>query len=432
MTLIERIKKGELPGHLKDIAEKEKIDLNLLLERIVSGRIVVPQNRLREVKKACAIGKGTTVKVNANIGTSADYPDIESEIEKLEIAVRAGADTVMDLSTGGDIEKTRVEILKRSEVPVGTVPIYEAAAKAIDLRGSIVEMSEGDLLETIRLQAEQGVDFMTIHAGITLRTVEILKNFPRLAGVVSRGGSFLVAWMIHNEKENPLYEHFDKVLEILYEYDVTLSLGDGMRPGCIADATDQVQIDELLTLGQLVRRAREAGVQVMVEGPGHVPLNQIEANIVLEKEICDEAPFYVLGPLPTDIAPGYDHLVSAIGGALAAYYGADFLCYVTPREHLGLPTKDDVYHGVVASKIAAHIADVARGNQAAIERDYEMAKARVQLDWKRQIELSIAPQTTEKMLRERSSGTGTCTMCGPYCAIDIMNKYLGVKTVESC
>lgn len=431
MSLIELLKQGIVPKHVEKVSVDEGVELEKLVSDIVSGYVVIPKNANHNLEKPCGIGRNLKVKVNANIGTSAEYPSVEDEIKKLEVAVKAGADTVMDLSTGGDLKAVRSALLKRSPIPVGTVPIYEAAVRSIERNGSIVQMKADDMLDVIKEQAEEGVDFMTIHAGISLKTIEILKKKKRILGVVSRGGSFLVAWMIHNEQENPLLERFDDVLEILKKHDVTLSLGDGLRPGCLADATDEAQLDELFRLGELVRRAREAGVQAMVEGPGHVPLNEIEANVKLEKKICDGAPFYVLGPLPTDSAPGYDHIVSAIGGALAAYYGADFLCYVTPREHLGLPTAEDVYEGVVAAKIAAHIADIARGNKTAFLHDVEMAKARASLDWKKQANLSLAPKKTESMLKERSQGEGACSMCGPYCAIEIVKKHLGTD-IDVC
>lgn len=431
MSLIEILKSGFVPDFVEEVARQEDIEVERLCDLIVTGKAVVLKNANREIEKVCAVGKDLRVKVNANIGTSSEFCEVEDELRKLDSAVKAGADTVMDLSTGGDIRSVRRKILERSPVPVGTVPIYEAAVRSIDANGSIVEMKPEDMLNAIREQAEEGVDFMTVHAGVSLSTVEILQKNPRVLGVVSRGGSFLVAWMIHNERENPLLERFDEVLDIMKKHDVTLSLGDGLRPGCIADATDVAQLDELLRLGELVKRAREFGVQVMVEGPGHVPLNEIEANVRIQKKVCDGAPFYVLGPLPTDSAPGYDHLVSAIGGALAAYYGADFLCYVTPREHLGLPTERDVYEGVIAAKIAAHIADVARGRKEALARDLEMAKARASLDWDRQVRLSLDPENTRRLLSERSTGKGTCSMCGPYCAVEIIRKYLGTE-VDVC
>lgn len=432
MSFLESLRKGEFPDYFINIAGQEGIEPELLAEKVLAGRAVVLKNSTHELERPCAVGEGLRVKVNANIGTSDEFPEVESELKKLEAAVRAGADTVMDLSTGGDTRLTRKLILERSPVPVGTVPIYEAALDAIARRGSIVEMTADDMLASIEEHARNGVDFMTIHAGVTLRTIEILENEPRILGVVSRGGSFLVAWMLHNERENPLYERFDDVLDILKRYDVVISLGDGLRPGCIADSTDAAQIDELVRLGSLVRRAREAGVQAMVEGPGHVPLNEIETNIRLEKSLCDGAPFYVLGPLPTDRAPGYDHIVSAIGGALAAYHGADFLCYVTPREHLGLPSEEDVFEGVVAARIAAHIADVARGRADALESDKKMAQARASLDWEAQQKLSLVPEVTRRKLLERSSGTGPCTMCGSLCAIDIINEHFNARISDRC
>lgn len=432
MNLIEKLKQGSFPDYFISIAREEGIEPELLAEKVLTGRAVVLKNAVRQVDRPCAVGEGLRVKVNANIGTSDEYPEAEQELKKLEMAVKAGADTVMDLSTGGDTRLTRKLILEHSPVPVGTVPVYEAALDAIEKRGSIVEMTGDDMLASIEEHARDGVDFMTIHAGVTLRTIEILEAEPRVLGVVSRGGSFLVAWMLHNERENPLYERFDDVLEILKKYDVVISLGDGLRPGCVADSTDAAQIDELVHLGQLVKRAREAGVQAMVEGPGHVPLNEIETNIKLEKSLCDGAPFYVLGPLPTDRAPGYDHIVSAVGGALAAYYGADFLCYVTPREHLGLPSPEDVFEGVVASRIAAHIADVARGRKDAVESDLKMAQARAALDWEEQQRQSLVPEVTREKLLERSSGTGPCTMCGSLCAIDIINEHFRIKSGDRC
>lgn len=431
-TLLKSLREGILPGYLNNIAQHEGVSIEFLIEKILSGRVVVPHNVFRTIKQPCAIGEGLKVKINANIGSSEEYPDSKVELEKLRIAVEAGADTVMDLSTGGNVDELRKEIINNSPVPVGTVPIYEAALKAIEKSGSIVEMKTKDFMKAVESQAKDGVDFMTIHSGIDLKAVEILEKHPRLIGVVSRGGSFLIAWMIHNEKENPYYEYFDEVLKILKKYDVTLSLGDGLRPGCIHDATDMAQLTELMTLGELVKKAREAEVQVMVEGPGHIPLSEIELNVRLEKSICDGTPFYVLGPLPTDSAPGYDHIVSAVGGALAAYYGADFLCYVTPREHLGLPDISDVREGVIAAKIAAHIADVARGRKDALKKDERMSIVRKNLDWKKQIESSLDPQKTRKSLLERSSLTGPCTMCGNLCAMDIISKYLKCERPESC
>lgn len=430
--LISLLKKGKVPVWLEKIAKEEGVDLNLLVEKVLNGRVVIPKNLFREVFQPCAIGEGMKVKVNANIGTSEKYCELNEELKKLNVAVSAGADTVMDLSTGGNISLIRKKIIESSPIPVGTVPIYEAALKAKEEYGNVVHMTKEDFMNAVLEQAKSGVDFMTIHAGITVVGMEALKKMPRLLGVVSRGGSFTIAWMLHNDSENPYFEYFDEVLEILRDYDVTLSLGDGLRPGCIKDATDAAQITELLKIGELVKRARKADVQVMVEGPGHVPLSEIETNVRLEKAICDGAPFYVLGPLPTDSAPGYDHIVSAIGGALAAYHGADYLCYVTPREHLGLPTVQDVYEGVMVSKIAAHIADVARGRKNSVARDEEMAKARAELDWKTQIEISLDSEKMKNLLEERSSLSGPCTMCGELCAIDIVSKHMEKEGKKEC
>jgi phosphomethylpyrimidine synthase len=363
--------------------------------------------------------------VNANIGTSADFPDLEPELEKLQTAVDAGADAVMDLSTGGDITGIRKEVLARSPVQIGTVPMYEAAVAAIDRKGSIVDMTADDLFTAIERQAKEGVDFVTVHCGVTRETIGRLQKQGRLADVVSRGGAFLTCWMIANEEENPLYTRYDDLLAICREHDVTLSLGDGLRPGCLADATDRAQVQELIILGELVDRARAAGVQAMVEGPGHVPLNQIAANIMLQKRLCDGAPFYVLGPLVTDIAPGYDHITSAIGGAIAAMSGADFLCYVTPTEHLGLPNVEDVREGVIASRIAGHAADIVRGVPGAFEWDKEMSQARKDLDWKKQLELCIDP-VKARSIRERreTHAEAVCSMCSSYCAMKVVEEYL--------
>jgi phosphomethylpyrimidine synthase len=431
-TLIEALKAGDVPQYLIDIARAEGVEPETLAARVLAGRVVVPKNVQVELERPCAIGEGLSVKINANIGTSERYPDVEEELKKLAVAVEAGADAVMDLSTGGNLERIRTRIRDACPVPLGTVPIYEAALVARERDGSIVDMTVEDFFDVLERQVRQGVDFMTIHAGLNREGLRALEEAPRTLGVVSRGGSFMLAWMLHHDAENPYYEHFDRVLEILRQYDVTLSLGDSLRPGCIADATDRAQLTELATLGMLVRRAREAGVQVMVEGPGHVPLNEVEANIRLEKALCDGAPFYVLGPLPTDAAPGYDHIVSAIGGALAAYVGADFLCYVTPREHLGLPDIEDVREGVVAAKIAAHIADVARGLPSAREQDLRVARARARLDWQGQIENAIDPKRARTALAERSDLEGPCTMCGEFCAIDIVAKHFNMERVEEC
>ncbi len=427
MTQLEFAKSKKITPQMERVAEKEERLSVEIRELVESGKVVIPANKNHKNLDPIGIGETLKTKVNANIGTSMDFPHKERELEKLKIAIKYGADTVMDLSTGGKIDAIRKEIIENSTVPIGTVPIYQAAIKAISKRGSIVDMKIDDMLEVIRIQAEDGVDFMTIHAGITKHAVERIKNQKRLMGVVSRGGAFLLAWILHNNKENPLYEHYDKILEIAKEYDVTISLGDALRPGAIHDATDRPQIDELIILGELVEKTREAGVQVMVEGPGHVPIMDIITNMKLQKRLAKSAPFYVLGPLPTDIAPGYDHIVSAIGGAIAASSGADFLCYVTPAEHLGLPGPEEVKEGVIVSKIAAHIADIAKGIPSALKWDYEMSLARRKLDWDKQRELSIDPEKFDYIRNKYKTATDACSMCGDYCALKIVDEYLGIK-----
>ncbi|MCX8116709.1 MAG: phosphomethylpyrimidine synthase ThiC [Desulfobacterota bacterium] len=416
--------KGRITKEMRWVAEEEGVSPEWLREKVAAGRIVIPMNRNRQGVRPVGIGEGLRIKVNTNIGTSSDHVDLDVELEKLRVSIEAGTDTVMDLSTGGDIDAIRREILRHTPIPLGTVPIYEAAIEAARRRGSLAKMEVEDLFEVIERQAEEGVDFMTLHCGVTRNALERLKQARRLLGVVSRGGAFLVEWMIYNDRENPLYEHFDRVLEIAKKHDVTLSLGDGLRPGCLVDATDRPQVLETILLGELTERAWAEGVQVMIEGPGHVPLDQIEANILLEKRLCKGAPFYVLGPLVTDIAPGYDHIACAIGGAIAGKAGADFLCYVTPSEHLKLPTPQDVREGVIATRIAGHAADIARGLRRAIERDIEMAKARRDFDWERQIELAIDPEKARRYHEEGKSRTeDVCTMCGEFCAIKRVKEF---------
>lgn len=433
MNLLERIEKGEITRELKQVAVKEGVTPEQLADLIRRGEAVIPHNLNRELKQPVGIGKGLATKVNANIGSSQEFSSLQDELLKLEKALEAKTDTVMDLSTGGNVKLIRRGILAKSTVPVGTVPIYEVALRALDEKGSIVEMEAEDMFTVVEEQAQEGVDFMTIHAGVNLKTLEALKKQDRLTGVVSRGGTFTLAFMLHHERENPFYENFERLLTILKKHDVTLSLGDGFRPGSIADATDIPQIGELIVLSELVKEARKAKVQVMVEGPGHIPLNQIEENIKLQKSLCQGAPFYVLGPLVTDIAPGYDHIVSAIGGALAAYYGADFLCYVTPREHLGLPTPDDVREGVIVARIAAHAADLAKGLKQAHQWDHQMSKARRELNWQKQIELSLDPTKASEFWRERRvKDEAGCSMCGDFCALKIVNELLKLPTPKEC
>lgn len=419
MTIKDKAKSGIILPVIEQCARAERVDPKDLARKVGAGFVVIPQNRHVSLKRPAAIGKGLSTKINANIGTSKDHPHIEPELEKLKISIEAGAHAVMDLSTGGPIKEIRQAIREACPVPLGTVPIYQAAVETVEVRKCPVrEMDPDDMLRVIEEQAIEGVDFMTIHCGLTMAALERLKSNRRTMGVISRGGSFIFEWMVHNQMENPLYEHFDDILAIAKEHEVTLSLGDALRPGCLKDASDGAQMHELIILGELTLRAWDAGVQVIIEGPGHMPMDQIPANMLLEKQLCHGAPFYVLGPLVTDIAPGYDHITSAIGGAIAAASGADFLCYVTPAEHLKLPSLDDVREGVIASRIAAHAADIVKGVPGAIEKDHEMARARQNLDWQRQIELSIDPVKARLYWEEGGSYKGpTCTMCGEYCAI---------------
>jgi phosphomethylpyrimidine synthase len=430
MAQVGLAKLGELTPQIKYVAEHENLSSEIVMQHVSDGTIVIPANINHHNLVPCGIGSELTVKVNANIGTSSEVGNVDSELEKLRTALRFGADAVMDLSTGGDITAIRKSILAASTLPIGTVPIYQVGIEAIEKNGAIVNMTVDDIFSIIEQQAKEGVDFMTVHCGITRASIARLKRQKRLTDVVSRGGAFLIGWMLYNDRENPLYEHFDHLLDIAHKFDVTLSLGDGMRPGSIADATDRAQIDELITLGELVDRAREAGVQVMVEGPGHIPLNQIASNVQLEKSLCHGAPFYVLGPLVTDIGAGYDHITAAIGGAIAAASGADFLCYVTPTEHLSLPDVEDVKNGVIASRIAAHAADIARGKKQASEWDKKMSVARKKLDWETQAELSLDPEKVKSVHGKYSSGGSTCSMCGKYCAMALVEKYLGISTIR--
>ncbi len=423
MTQLECAKNNIVTPLMKRIGREEGKSPNLILKRIKEGRVVILHNRKRNIKKPCAVGWGLRTKVNANIGTSTDKSQISDELKKIEVAVKFGADTIMDLSVGGNLKKIRKQIVGYSPVPVGTVPVYEIAVNAQKIKGNFLRFSIDDILANLESQAEEGVDFFTIHAGVTKKSLGTLKKHKRLLDIVSRGGAILASWITCNKKENPFYEYFDRILDVAYAYDITLSLGDGLRPGSILDATDRPQIAELRILGDLAKRARKRNVQVMIEGPGHVPLNQIERNVLLEKKICRGAPFYVLGPLVTDIAAGYDHISSAIGGAFAASKGADFLCYVTPSEHLRHPSVEDVKEGVIAFRIAAHAADIAKGIRTAVQWDRKMSEARNRRDWKQQIALSI---DTEKAKIYRTSSKpqllDVCTMCGKYCAIKLMEK----------
>jgi phosphomethylpyrimidine synthase len=429
MALIDEAK-HRIPPEIEEVARAEHIDAEKLRRLVVSGKVVIPCNPIAEHRVLKGIGESTSIKVNVNIGTSKDHVDIEEELKKVEVAQKYGADALMDLSTGGDINEIRRKIRMACKLPMGSVPIYQVGVECAR-KSAIVNMDEDDIFNSIEAHAKDGIDFMTVHCGVTIESVEKLRQTDRVTGVVSRGGAFLVAWILHNKRENPLYANFDYLLELAKKYEFTLSLGDGLRPGCIADASDAPQFQELIILSKLVHRARAAGVQAMVEGPGHVPMNQIEANIRLEKTLTDGAPFYVLGPIVTDVAPGYDHITSAIGGALAGYFGADFLCYVTPSEHLALPTIEDVREGLIASKIAAHAAEVARGK--GLDWDRKMSECRYALDWKGMFELAIDRDKAEKYRKtgniEERAG---CTMCGDVCAMKIVSEFLKKPKIDYC
>ena len=424
MTQIEEARRGRITPSLKTVAGDEGFSPEEMLALVAEGKVIIPHNPRHAPLHPIGIGRKLRTKVNVNIGTSKDFPHLEEELAKVEVCLKHEADSLMDLSTGGDLKKIRRAILDKAPIPLGTVPIYQAAIEAIERRGSIVEMTEEDLFSVIESQAREGVDFVTVHCGLTTRAIERLKNQGRVADIVSRGGAFHLAWSLHRQKENPLYAQYDRLLEIARRYDITLSLGDGLRPGSILDATDRPQLEELLTLGELVKRAWDQGVQVMVEGPGHVPLDQIDMNVKLQKRLCGEAPFYVLGPLVTDIGAGYDHIVSAIGGAIAAAAGADFLCYVTPSEHLGLPSPDDVREGLIASRIAAHAADIVKGVKGARERDLKMSEARKALDWSSQKNMAIDPYKFEEVRKKRKTKSEACSMCGDFCAMRIVSEFL--------
>ncbi|MCW3134753.1 MAG: phosphomethylpyrimidine synthase ThiC [Methanophagales archaeon] len=419
---------------LEKVSLAEGISLERLKRELEAGRVVIPRNAKRaeqtenRERALKAIGEGMSTKVNVNVGTSKDYVNLEEEVEKAKVAVKYGADTIMDLSTGGDLDEIRGTILKEIDEPVGTVPIYQAALEKTEER-AVVDMSPDDMFNAVRKHAEDGIDFVTIHAGVNLNSLERLRKSERILDVVSRGGAFLVAWMIHNEQENPFYEEYDYLLEIAKEYDLTLSLGDGMRPGCISDASDRAKYMETIVLGELVEQARKEGVQAMVEGPGHMPLDEIEASVKTIKHITDFAPLYLLGPLVTDVAPGYDHFVSAIGGAIAGMYGADFLCMVSPSEHLALPSINDVKEGTIITKIAAHVADLVKEGQREKARllDDEMAHARKNLDWKRQLEIAINPGEARRIRNGRPSESDACSICGDLCAIKMVNEFLKRK-----
>jgi phosphomethylpyrimidine synthase len=421
MTLMDDAKSGQ-SDVIKQIAETEGLDFTKLCRSVAEGRVTIPRNPIHS-PEYLALGEGLSVKVNANLGTSPDHVDVNEEIEKAKVALEYGADAIMDLSIGGNLDDIRRKLISVVNKPFGTVPIYQAGISGIKKRGAVVEMTEDDIFNSFEMHAKDGVDFVVAHCGITLESVLRLKRQKRLVDLVSRGGSFHTAWILHNEKENPIYKNYDYLLEMAKKYDITLSLGDGMRSGCIYDANDRAKMQEMLIIGELVERAREFGVSTIVEGPGHVPLNLIESNIKIMKSATKNAPYYVLGPLVTDIAPGYDHIVSAIGGAIAGYAGADFLCYVTPSEHLSLPSVEDVKEGVIAARIAAHSANLAKG--LGWEKDVEMAKARRDLDWDKMFQLVIDPKKAKWYRDQRKpSHEEFCSMCGDMCAIKLPKKYL--------
>ena len=418
--LMNDAKKGVTP-EINEIARAEGVDPGLLGSLIAKGLVAVPRNANRRFRGR-AVGRLVSTKVNANVGTSKDFDDCEDEVKKAKIAVQYGADAVMDLSTGHDRDTVRKRLVKELEVPLGTVPIYHAARK----RRNAIDMTSDDLFNSVREHAKDGVDFVTVHCGVNRNALGRLKHDPRLLNIVSRGGALTMAWMLHNEKDNPFYEEFDYLLEIAREYDLTLSLGDGMRPGCMADASDRSEFMEIITLGELVRRSRDADVQSIVEGPGHVPLDEVEMTVKAMKKLTGDAPLYLLGPLVTDIAPGYDHVVGAIGGSVAGMAGADFLCIVTPSEHLALPTADDIRDGVVVSKIAAHVADTVKDGQRerSRDRDRRMSQARSDLDWKAQMHTAIDPERAEHIRCTRMTDGDTCSMCSDLCAIKVVKDAL--------
>ncbi len=422
MTQLEHARDGKVTAEMKAVAANEKIGETVLATAVAAGLAVIPANHRHKNLRPIGIGRGLKTKVNANIGTSGDFSSLDDERRKMQAVLDCGCDAVMDLSTGGDVTAIRRALLEQASIPFGNVPVYEMMVDAPRRGTPFISLDPARMFAYVRRQAEDGVDFMTVHAGLTLKAIDKLQKKPRLAGIVSRGGSMLTAWMLHNHRENPFFERFDELLGIAREFDVTLSLGDGLRPGALADGSDWAQLEELLTLGELVQRSRRAGVQVMVEGPGHLPLQQVEMNIHLQKEVCAGAPFYVLGPVVTDVAPGYDHVTAAIGSAIAGSAGADFLCYVTPSEHLGLPDVQDVREGIMASRIAAHVADIAKGLPGALDWDRRMAEARRRLDWAAQETLCLDPLKFRQVRERRMTHTDACSMCGEFCVYKVLEK----------
>ncbi len=423
MTQLESARAGVVTEAMRRVAEAEGVEAETLRERVAAGRAAIPCNVRRKASRVFGVGEGLRTKVNANIGTSKDYADLDREFEKLRASVEAGADSVMDLSTGGDIRRIRQALMEKCEVMVGTVPIYEAAVRAAEARGSTRAMTAESILETVRQHCEDGVDFITVHCGVTREALRDARTTRRVFGIASRGGTILADWITHHKQENPLFERFDELCDMCREFDVTLSLGDGLRPGAIADAFDAPQVHELMIIGELCERAWAAGVQVIVEGPGHVPLDQVEAQVKLQKSLCRGAPFYVLGPLVTDVAPGYDHIAGAIGGAVAGMAGADFLCYVTPSEHLGLPNPEQVREGVMAARVAAHAADVAKGVAGAKEWDERISRLRREQDWQGQLAACMDPVKAAQLRHAaRPHDDKVCSMCGDFCVFKVTDQ----------
>ena len=431
MTQMQEAKKGNITEAMQNVAENEKLDVEYIRKMVAKGYIAIPDNNQRE-SVAVGIGQNLRTKVNATIGTSTDIIDVDMELEKAKIAEEAGADTLMELSIGGDLDAIRRRVLKNTEKPVGSVPIYQTAVESIQNNGSAIYMDSDDMIKNIEKQAKDGIDFMAIHCSVNRETLKRLKHEGRKGGLVSRGGSFISSWMVENDAENPLYENYDQILDITEEYDVCLSMANAMRAGALTDSTDRAQIQELIVLGELVDRARERGVQTIVEGPGHIPINEIETNINIQKKMCKNAPFYMLGPIVTDIAPAYDHIVSAIGAAQCARYGADFICYVTPAEHLALPGRQDVKEGVIATRIGAHAGDIAVDMERFGEDDIRMADARKSLNWNKQYSCAMWPEDAKAIRDKRPpEEADTCTMCGNYCAIKIVNKWLDKASADT-
>lgn len=427
-TQMDAARKGIITKEMEVVAKKENMEIEKLRELIAEGKIVIPANKNHKSLDAEGVGEGLKTKINVNLGISRDCVNIDMELEKVKTAIDMKAEAIMDLSSYGKTEEFRKKVVEISPAMIGTVPIYDAVGF---YDKELSDISAEEFLKVVEKHAIDGVDFMTIHAGINKETAEVFKRNKRLTNIVSRGGALLYAWMELNNKENPFYEYYDEVLNICAKYDVTISLGDACRPGCINDSTDASQIKELITLGELTKRAWDKNVQVIVEGPGHMALNEIASNMLLEKKLCHGAPFYVLGPLVTDIAPGYDHITSAIGGAIAASNGADFLCYVTPAEHLRLPNLEDMKEGIIACKIAAHAADIAKNVKGAKEWDYKMSKARQELDWNTMFELAIDPEKARRYRKESTpEHEDTCTMCGKMCAMRNMNKVMKGKNIN--